>query len=237
MSLITWTMVNWNQRKVMELALKSYVRHHYNSRPLELMLVDNGSTDDSKQWLTDNGVPFVDLPINIGHEAAVNAVYKKIPTQYCLLTDTDVQFMSDCHDYLGDLDSRCIMAGDLITTDNLGTPMMPRLGAWFFLFDIGRMKEYGVMKFRDTSNHSYDTGSWMTEQVLTRGHTHFQINRTGDLDRDVIGMNYKTFYHLGKMSWATSHHKDRIDEIAMRMDYVLQQLPLYADVDLRGKFK
>lgn len=240
--MITLTSVNWNQRKVMELMLKSYVKHHYKGDPLELMLVENGSTDDSKQWLTDNGVPFIDLPINLGHESAVNAVYKKIKTPYCLLCDTDIQFMANVHRYthvLGVDGNGNIFAavGDYIDSDNLGTPMMPRIGAWFFLFDIELMKSHGVMKFRNTTNHSYDVGSFMTEQIIQQGFAIHHIPRTGDIDRDVIGMNYGTHYHLGKMSWATSHHTDRIDEIAMRMRYVEEQLPRYADIDLRNKFK
>lgn len=235
---ITLLSVNWNQRKVMELMLKSYVKHHKESEwspELNLMLVDNGSDDDSKKWLTENGVPFIDLPFNIGHEAAINAVYKKIDTKYCLLVDTDVQFMSNCWQY--PLNSTCLVAGDLITGDVLGAAVKPRIGAWFFLFDIEKMKSSGVHKFRDTHEWSYDTGSWMTEQIFSRGFTHHQINRKpGDIDRDVIGMDYGTHRHLGKMSWATSHHKDRIDEIAMRMRYVEEQLPLYADIDLRNKF-
>lgn len=233
---ITLLSVNWNQRKVMELMLKSYVKLHYDER-LDLMLVDNGSDDDSKKWLTDNGVPFIDLPINIGHEAAINAVYKKINTKYCLLVDTDIQFMDNCFEYLEFLDHKCIAAGDLITGDVLGSAVKPRIGAWFFLFNIHVMKNLGVHKFRDTHEWSYDTGSFMTEQILSRGFTHYQIDRKpGDIDRDVIGMDYGTHRHLGKMSWATSHHKDRIDEIAMRMKYVEEQLPLYADIDLRNKF-
>lgn len=233
---LTLVMANWNQRLVMELCLKSYVKHHYTGEPLKLMLIENGSNDDSKRWLAENQIPFIDLPLNIGHESGVNAIYKKIDTQYCLLVDTDVQFVSNTHKYLDYLDDKCILAGDLISGDNLGTAIKPRIGAWYFLWDIARMKSHGIIKFRDTHDHSYDTASWQTEQIFKLGYTHHQINRTGDIDRDVIGMNYQTFYHLGKMSWATSHHHDRIDEIAMRLRYVKEQLPKYADVELKGKF-
>lgn len=233
---LTLLSVNWNQRPVMELMLKSFVKHHYKGEPLKLMLIDNGSNDDSKKWLTENEVPFIDLPLNIGHESAVNAVYKKIETTYCLLVDTDTQFITDIYWLFVFLNDKCILAGDLISGDNLGTAIKPRVGAWFFLWNIARMKSHGITKFRDTHDHSYDTASWQTEQIFKLGYTHHQINRTGDIDRDVIGMNYGDFYHLGKMSWATSHHHDRIDEIAMRLRYVKEQLPLYADIELKGKF-
>lgn len=234
---VTLVSVNWNQRKVTELMLKSYVKHHYRAAPLKLMLIDNGSTDDSKKWLTENRIPFIDLPINIGHEAGINVVYKKIDTRYCLVVDTDMEFRSNTHEYLSHLNETCVAAGDLITGDNLGFKVLPRIGAWFFLFDIAIMRAKGIVKFRDTTNWAYDTGSWMTERVFENGFTHHQINRVpGDIDRDVIGMNYGSHYHLGKMSWAQGHHKDRVDEIAMRMRYVEEALQSYADVDLTNKF-
>jgi hypothetical protein len=237
MNNLTLLTVNWNQRRVMELMLKSFVYTMYLDSPLELMLVENGSTDDSKQWLTENGVPFIDSPINIGHEQAVNMVYKKIQTRYCLLVDTDVIFMSPPGDYLMELNHTRLAAGELMTGDNLGYPMKPRLSPWFFLFDIKKMKSLGVHKFRDTPDWSYDVGAWYTEQIISRGFDIHNIPRKpGDIDRDVIGMDYGTHRHLGKMSWALGHHKDRVDEVAMRMRYVEEQLKLYEDIDLKGKF-
>lgn len=237
--MITLCSVNWNQRRVMELMLKSYVRHHWKGEPLELMLIENGSNDDSKQWLTENGVPFIDLPINIGHEAAVNAVFQKINTPYCLLVDTDIQFMDNVSSFLSRLDDQTIIAGDLITGDVLGSPVKPRIGAWFMFFEIAKIRKvWGLTKFRDTTDWSYDTGSWITEQIFNRGYKHLQIPRKpGDIDRDVIGMDYGWYRHLGKMSWALSHHKDRVEEVAMRKRYVEEVLPQYNDIDLRGKFK
>lgn len=241
---ITLISVNWNTRRVMELMLKSYALHHSVKNrlehPLNLMLVDNGSTDDSKQWLTDNEIPFIDLPVNIGHEAAINAVYKKITTRYALLVDTDIEFKSNCYLYTNwfMLIDKCIAAGDLITGDNLGYAIKQRLGAWFILFDINLMRDiHDVRKFRDTNLWNYDTGSWFTEKLFELGYNHYQINREpGDIDRDVVGMRYPTHDHLGKCSWATSHHKDRIDEIAMRKKYVEERLKEYEHIDLRNKF-
>ncbi len=203
---LTLTVVNWNQRPVIELLLKSYVKHHYTGEPLKLMLTDNGSNDDSKQWLTENQVPFIDCPINIGHETALNMIYKKIDTRYCLVTDSDVEFAENIFGYLDHLNDTCVAAGELISGDNLGTPIMPRIAPWFLLFDIQKLREVGIIKFRDTTNHSYDTGSWISEKIFQAGLTHHQIpRRPGNIDRDVIGMDYGAYRHLGKMSWATSN--------------------------------
>ena len=232
--------VSWNTKSVLELMLKSYVAVHYMGEPLKLMLVENGSVDGTKQWLTDNKVPFIDCMINVGHEAAVNMIYQKIDTTYALLSDTDVIFKSSVFEPIIDevLNDKCIAAGDLIDGDNLGYAIKPRLGAWHILFNIHIMRDVeGFTKFRDTNLWNYDTGSWFYEKLTERGYTHHQISRApGDIDRDVVGMRYPTHDHLGKMSWATSHHKDRIDEIAMRQRYVEERLKEYEHIDLKNKF-
>ena len=56
---VSLLMVNWNGRAVMELALKSYVKQHYRGEKLKLGLIDNFSTDGSKEWLIENGIPFL----------------------------------------------------------------------------------------------------------------------------------------------------------------------------------
>ena len=222
--------VNWNQRSVMELMLKSYAVHHPGR--LKLMLVDNGSTDGSKEWLVEQDIPFIDLPTNLGHEQALNVVYPYIRTKYALVVDTDVEFVAPVAQYRDCLDDNCIVAGELITRDNGVTP---RIGAWFFLFDIEAIRNKGVKKFRDSANWAYDVGGWMTEQIFNHGFTHHQIHmKPGDIDRDVIGMNYGTHYHLGKMSWNLDNHGDRIDEVNMRRKYVIDRLEHYKDVNIKG---
>lgn len=63
---ITLVSVSWNNKTVMELMLKSFVKHHYKGEPLKLLLVDNGSDDGSKEWLKENKIPFYDFIINLG---------------------------------------------------------------------------------------------------------------------------------------------------------------------------
>jgi len=154
-----------------------------------------------------------------------------------MLVDTDVQFMVHLGDLVNRLNDQIIAAGDLITGDVLGDSVKPRIGAWMFLFDIQKMKECGVMKFRDTIHWSYDVGSWMTEQIFENGFKHIQIDRKpGSIDFDVIGMDYGWYRHFGKMSWSLSHHIDRIDEVKMRLKFVEEELKKYEDIDLKGKF-
>jgi glycosyltransferase involved in cell wall biosynthesis len=236
-SLVT---VAWNNKKVLELMLKSYVKHHYRGEPLKLGLIDNNSDDGTKDWLIWMNIPFLDFTVNVGHENAVNILYKELRTPCMLLSDTDVEYIENVYDkYLPLIDDRCKLIGDFITGDVLGSPVKPRVGAWFMLTDVQAMKEKGVNTFRTKEDWSYDVGSEYTENVLEND---FSIRHTerynGNIDRDVIGMNYGSHWHYGKLSWNLQNHRDRESEVAMRMKFITEErLPLYEDIDLRGKFK
>lgn len=231
---ITLLSVNWNARPAMELMLKSFVTHHGQVR---LMLADNGSTDDSKQWLYDQGIPFLDFPTNIGHEQMLNVLYPAITTKYVLLVDTDVIFNDSVFGYFDQLVGPIVAAGDLINGDQLNSPIKPRLGAWFIAFDIERMRSVGVTKFRTKQAWDYDVASEFYENIWMNNLQPLIIDRLpGNIDNDVEGMKYGKFSHLGKVSWDLSKHGDREHEVKMRRDYINLRLNEFKDVDLKGKF-
>jgi hypothetical protein len=235
----TLVMVNWNQRKIMELALKSFVKYHYSGEPLKLLLLDNGSLDDSKEWLKENKIPFYDFIMNLGHENGLNCLYGQIQTKYALIADTDLEFLENVYEkYLPLLNDECKLIGDYITQDRLHESVKPRVGAWFMLTDVQAMKDKGVKIFRTKADWSYDVGSQYTEAVLENGFTIHHLPRlNSDIDRDVKGMDYGSHVHYGKLSWNLQNHMDREWEVKMRMSYIVdQRLPLYRDVDLKNKF-
>lgn len=236
----TLVMVNWSQRKVMELALRSFAKYHCYDMPTKLLLIDNGSFDDSKEWLKENEIPFIDFAVNIGHENALNILYSQIQTKYALICDTDVEFLCNVFSaYMRFFENgECKLIGDYITGDNLGSPVKPRVGAWFMLTDVAAMKEKGINYFRKATDWSYDVGSEYAENVLNNGFTIHHIPRlNSDINNDVKGMDYGSHVHYGKLSWNLNNHWDREWEVKMRMSYIIdQRLPLYQDVQLKGKF-
>lgn len=233
--------VAWNNLTVLQLMLKSYVKYHYKGEKLRLGLIDNNSTDGTKEWLIENDIPFLDFAVNVGHENAVNILYKDVRTPVMLLVDTDVEFIENVYDkYLHLLDEKCKLIGDYIKGDRLNFgEVKPRVGAWFMLTDIQAMKEKGINIFRTKEDWSYDVGSEYTENVLLNGFEIHHTHRYNDnIDRDAVGMNYGSHYHYGKLSWDLTNHRDREWEVAMRMDFIKrQQLPLYEDISLKDKFK
>ncbi len=240
---ITLVTVNWNQRHCVELLLKSYVRHHYTGEPLKLCLVDNGSEDDSREWLNDNGVPFILSTENVGHENALNAVYNLIKTKWALLNDTDVEYHGNVYGYINEVEKipACISAGELIDKNEMnGIHIQDRISPWFWLWRHDIMLEHGSKYFRNPANENwtYDVGSEHWETMKSYGFSNLNIERLqGDQDRDLISMKYPLYNHWGKVSWDIENkHGDRYSEVMRRRQAIKERIELYKDIDLRGKF-
>lgn len=234
---VTLMMVNWNAKECMELALTTfYIRHKW--QPVHLMLWDNASTDGSKEWLYDKGIPFFDSKTNIGHEEAICVMYPAIQTKLVLLIDSDVIFNKECLNYYDRfLTDQVVAAGDLIRGDQLNAPVKPRLGAWMIYFDIEECRKIGILKFRDTTDWSMDVGSHFYDRIWRANKdVHIIPRLPGHIDYDQIGMKYDRFDHLGKCSWNLENHGDRKDEVERRRAYVKEELKKYQDIDMKGKF-
>jgi hypothetical protein len=241
MKYITLVTVNWNQQPSLELLLKSYVKHHYTGKPLKLMLVENGSTDDSKWWLTENEIPFIDCHSNLGHENALNYVYNDIKTMYCLLNDTDIEYHDNVYSYINAMNEVCISAGEMIDNNYIGKDKVrDRISPWFWLHRIDLMQAAGVKYFRDplVEDWSYDVGSYYWEQMKNLGYTNYNIPRKHwNQDSEIVSMPYEKFDHIGKISWDIKHkHQDRYSEVMQRRSYIKKRLELYKGIDLKGKF-
>jgi len=235
---ITIVIVNWQQQKALELCLKSYVKHHYSGEALKIILADNHSSDGSFKWILEQGIPFISFSENIGHEQAINAIYPSIKTKYCLICDTDIEFLGNIFETLVPLlNDEIKLVGDYITGDQLNAPVKPRVGAWFYLFDIEAMKGHGVDSFRDSGDWSYDVGSWMTEKILSHGYKIHHIPRLNqDIDHELISMQYPTHNHIGKVSWDIQQHMDRESEVLRRRRYIEEKLSEYSNINLKDKF-
>lgn len=233
--------VNWNNRPALELLLKSYVRHHYTGAPLKVLIADNNSDDNSRNFLIENEVPFIFFEKNIGHENALNELYTKVKAKYCLLNDTDIEYKGNVYDYLQYMNGKCISVGELIDKNVMnGIKIQDRISPWFWIFDVHLMWENLVKVFRDpkVEDWTYDVGSWHWEQMKTRGFTNHNIERWGgNQDSDLISMRYDKYDHIGKVSWDIyEKHQDRIDEVLRRREYIKMRLEHYSDIDLKKKF-
>ncbi|MGB3675294.1 MAG: glycosyltransferase [Candidatus Nanopelagicales bacterium] len=67
----TIIVVNWNSLPFLQVAVKA-IRHFSPDSNVEILVMDNASSDGSKRWLKANGVRAIPLPRNVGHEMALD---------------------------------------------------------------------------------------------------------------------------------------------------------------------
>lgn len=243
MNKTTLVTVNWNNRKCTELLLKSYVKYHYTGVPLNLILVDNDSKDDSRSWYVENEIPVVFSPSNIGHENGINLIFNKIATPYALINDTDFEYTNSVS-YWEDVFDKTNYSSIAEPVVNYfeSTRLKDRLSPWVMYLNIEKIHNAGIKYFRDPSvtDWTYDVGSWITEQMINKGLKNLPIERLpGDQDRDLISMVYENIgVHFGKCSWNVyQDHLDRFDEVIMRLTEIEKRLDNYKNIELIGKFK
>lgn len=84
--------LNWNGRGMMEKFLPSVVEKT-SSNETEVIVADNGSTDDSVEWLKAHfpQVKVIEFPENYGFAGGYDRVIRMIDTEYILLLNSDVE--------------------------------------------------------------------------------------------------------------------------------------------------
>lgn len=73
---------------------------HQTFRDFEILVVDNGSSDGSVNWLKEQGIPVLLLSENTGFAGAVNAGIRAVSTPYVLLLNNDTKAAPD---FVGEL--------------------------------------------------------------------------------------------------------------------------------------
>ena len=69
-------------------------------RDFQVLVVDNGSTDGSVEWLKEHDIPAIFLDSNTGFSGAVNRGIRAASTPYVILLNNDTE--PDCH-YVGEM--------------------------------------------------------------------------------------------------------------------------------------
>ena len=90
---VTIIIPNYNGLAFMEPCMKAL--DHQNFKDFSVLVVDNGSTDGSVEWLKEHGIPAVFLKTNTGFSGAVKAA-----TPYVILLNNDTKADPD---YVGEL--------------------------------------------------------------------------------------------------------------------------------------
>ena len=95
---VTIVIPNYNGLKFMEPCFKALSMQI--CRDFDILVVDNGSTDGSVEWLKEQEIPAIFLPENTGFSGAVNVGLKAAATPYVILLNNDTE--PDFH-YVGEM--------------------------------------------------------------------------------------------------------------------------------------
>jgi GT2 family glycosyltransferase len=97
---LTVAILSYDGRHLLEVILPSLARQRY--RDFEVVVVDNGSRDDTVQWLAQSWpqVQVISLPENVGVTAALNVCAHAGEGELLALFNNDVELDPDC---LGEL--------------------------------------------------------------------------------------------------------------------------------------
>ena len=80
---------NYNGLKFMEMCMSALEKQ--TCKDFEILVVDNGSTDGSVEWLKENEIPSIFLPENTGFSGAVNVGIKESKTPFVILLNNDTE--------------------------------------------------------------------------------------------------------------------------------------------------
>lgn len=86
---VTIVIPNYNGLKFMEPCFKALERQ--TCRDYDLLVVDNGSTDGSVEWLKNHQIPTIFLAENTGFSGAVNTGIRAAKTPYVILLNNDTE--------------------------------------------------------------------------------------------------------------------------------------------------
>lgn len=88
-SKVTVVIPNYNGLKFMEPCFAALAAQ--SEKNFKVLVVDNGSSDGSVEWLKERGIPSVFLPENTGFSGAVNVGIRKADTPYVILLNNDTE--------------------------------------------------------------------------------------------------------------------------------------------------
>ena len=141
---VTVVIPNYNGLKFMDPCFKALDLQL--CRDFDILVVDNGSTDGSVEWLKEHEIPSIFLEKNTGFSGAVNVGIKASKTPYVILLNNDTE--PDCH-YIGEMikaierspeifsvSSKMIQLYDHSKMDDAGD--MYTLLGWAFQRGVGR---------------------------------------------------------------------------------------------------
>jgi glycosyltransferase involved in cell wall biosynthesis len=83
----TVVIVNWNSLRFLSTTIRAV--KHFSPTDLEIIVVDNGSTDGSIEWFRSQGIRHIALDTNIGHAGGLDRGFAAARTKVVIALDVD----------------------------------------------------------------------------------------------------------------------------------------------------
>lgn len=207
--LVSIIIVNFNGNKFLQPCLRSLTMQDYNN--IEIILVDNGSTDGSVQYISKTFpyIKLIRLQKNIGFAGANNIGFKKATGKYVLLLNNDTKVRADFLSRLievferdstiGAAQSKLLVMDNPVLLDSVGAYLTPT----GFLYHYGYAKKDGVFYDKEIPTYSAKGASMMVrmsalKKVLVKGNMfdpdYFAYFEETDLCHRIWLSGYKILY-------------------------------------------
>ncbi len=151
--LISIIIVNWNGKKWLQKCLSSLYAQTYKN--FEIVFVDNGSTDDSVNYVRNNfpHTRIVRSEINLGFAGGNNLGYKKAKGEFILLLNNDIyvreNFLKDFLKAFKEIPNLASVQSKIVLMDN--PQKLDLVGAYWtdssFLYYYGLGKDAKLKKY------------------------------------------------------------------------------------------
>ena len=94
MKSVALVLLNYNGLELLKKLLPTAIE---NSKQAKLVLIDNGSTDESVDWVSKNHpeVDCIELNSNLGYAGGYNEGLKNVKADYYALVNTDIELTAD----------------------------------------------------------------------------------------------------------------------------------------------
>ena len=90
---VTVVIPNYNGMKYLPQCIAALKRQ--TERDFSLLVMENGSTDGSAEWLREEGIPTIFSEENLGFAGGVNRAIREVRTPYVLLLNNDTEVFPD----------------------------------------------------------------------------------------------------------------------------------------------
>ena len=90
---VTVVIPNYNGMKYLPQCIAALKRQ--TERDFSLLVMENGSTDGSAEWLREEGIPTIFSEENLGFASGVNRAIREVRTPYVLLLNNDTEVFPD----------------------------------------------------------------------------------------------------------------------------------------------